>query len=123
RESTALTSVVNSITPPVLLLSGGLLPLSLAPGWLSGIASVNPFLYVVEAAREAFLGEYGTGTLWLGAAVAAGFAALGLIAGTRAFQRQINCPRPAASTGALRRSSSSWSEAAGTPPMVTGSRS
>ena len=88
-DENALAPVVNSVTMPVLLLSGVLLPLSLAPGWLSGIASVNPFLYVVEAAREAFLGEYGTGTLWLGPAVAAGFAALGLIAGTRAFQRQI----------------------------------
>lgn len=88
-DENALAPIVNSVTMPVLLLSGVLLPLSFAPAWLSGIASVNPFLYVVEATREAFLADYTAPALVLGTAVAVGFAALGLFAGTRAFQRQV----------------------------------
>jgi ABC-2 type transport system permease protein len=39
---------------PLLLLSGVLLPLTLAPDWLRGIAAANPLAYAVDASRAIF---------------------------------------------------------------------
>jgi len=36
-----------------MLLSGVLLPISLAPAWLQDVADFNPLLYAVEAAASA----------------------------------------------------------------------
>lgn len=49
--------VVHGINLPVLLLSGTLLPMSLAPTWLKVVAHFNPVYYVVEAARALALGN------------------------------------------------------------------
>ncbi len=46
-----LSPVVQAINLPVLLLSGMLLPMELAPKWLQVIAHFNPAYYVVEAGR------------------------------------------------------------------------
>ena len=49
--------VVHGINLPVLLLSGTLLPMSLAPTWLNIVAHFNPVFYVVEASRALALGN------------------------------------------------------------------
>lgn len=43
--------IVHGINLPVLLLSGTLLPMTLAPRWLNIMAHFNPVYYVVEASR------------------------------------------------------------------------
>ena len=43
----------------MLLLSGILLPLTFAPGWLQAIAEWNPFSWAVDAARALFAGDPG----------------------------------------------------------------
>ncbi len=52
--------LVHGIHLPILLLSGTLLPMSLAPGWLKTMAHFNPVYYVVEAARALALGHVAT---------------------------------------------------------------
>lgn len=49
--------VVHGINLPILLLSGTLLPMSLAPKWLNVVAHFNPVYYVVEAARSLAAGD------------------------------------------------------------------
>jgi ABC-2 type transport system permease protein len=49
--------LVHGINLPVLLLSGTLLPMSLAPNWLKMVAHFNPVYYVVEASRTLALGN------------------------------------------------------------------
>jgi len=49
--------VVHGINLPVLLLSGTLLPMTLAPSWLKIIAHFNPVYYVVEASRSLAFGN------------------------------------------------------------------
>lgn len=49
--------LVHGIHLPVLLLSGTLLPMSLAPAWLKTIAHFNPVYYVVEASRALAMGN------------------------------------------------------------------
>ena len=49
--------LVHGINLPVLLLSGTLLPMSLAPDWLKIVAHFNPVYYVVEASRALAVGN------------------------------------------------------------------
>lgn len=72
---------------PMLLLSGALLPMSAAPGWLNALSRLTPFRYLVEALRAAFAGHYASGTLAAGAGVAVVFTAVSLAVGTRTFLR------------------------------------
>ena len=54
----ALAPTMNTITLPISLLSGIILPLALAPLWLQYIAKVNPFSYGVDATRALFAGNF-----------------------------------------------------------------
>ncbi|GAA3876817.1 ABC transporter permease [Saccharothrix violaceirubra] len=49
--------VVNSVAVPVMLLSGVLLPMSFAPGWLDAASRLNPLRYVVDGVRALFDGR------------------------------------------------------------------
>ncbi len=53
-----LAPTLNTITLPVSLLSGIILPLALAPLWLQDLAKVNPFSYAVYATRDLFAGSF-----------------------------------------------------------------
>jgi ABC-2 type transport system permease protein len=59
RNEDALAPLLNTVTLPLLLLSGVLLPLSLAPGWLQAAALLNPLSHAVEAARALFNQQLG----------------------------------------------------------------
>jgi len=51
RNENTYASIIFTATLPILLLSGVLLPMGLAPQWLRNIAAANPLSYAVEAAR------------------------------------------------------------------------
>jgi ABC-2 type transport system permease protein len=51
KQIGSLAAVVSGLQLPLILLSGVLLPLSLGPAWLQGIAHINPMYYTVEASR------------------------------------------------------------------------
>jgi ABC-2 type transport system permease protein len=87
REDT-FAPLLNMVTVPVLLLSGILLPMSLAPGWLSALSRLNPFRYIVEAIRSAFLGEYATAEIAQGVVVALVLAVVSVSVGVRTFRRE-----------------------------------
>jgi ABC-2 type transport system permease protein len=79
--------VINSVNVPAMLLSGMLLPMSLAPTWLDVVSHFVPFRYLVEAVRAAFVGDYTDGTVALGAAVGVLLAAVSMTLGTHLFRR------------------------------------
>ena len=54
----ALAPTLNTITLPVSLLSGIILPLALAPLWLQDLAKIDPFSYAVNATRVLFAGNF-----------------------------------------------------------------
>jgi ABC-2 type transport system permease protein len=54
----ALAPTLNTITLPVSLLSGIILPLALAPMWLQDLSKINPFSYGVDAVRALFAGNF-----------------------------------------------------------------
>jgi ABC-2 type transport system permease protein len=53
-----LAPTLNTITLPISLLSGIILPLVLAPIWLQDVAMINPFSYAVNASRALFAGNF-----------------------------------------------------------------
>jgi ABC-2 type transport system permease protein len=57
KSEDTLAPTLNTITMPVSLLSGIILPLALAPIWLKDLAKINPISYTVDATRELFAGN------------------------------------------------------------------
>jgi ABC-2 type transport system permease protein len=90
RSEDAMAPLLNTVFLPIMLLSGMLLPLSLAPAWLQGVGHANPFYYAVEAARKAFQTPLQTGTVAGGLAVAAALAAVTVIWAARSFGRSVS---------------------------------
>ena len=88
KSEDALAPLLNMVSVPVLLLSGILLPMSLAPSWLRHLSQLNPFSYVVDGARAAFRGDFGDLSLTAGLVSASVMAVAGLAIATRTFQRE-----------------------------------
>jgi len=57
RDEDRLSPIVQGINLPILLLSGMLLPMELAPQWLQVLAHFNPAYYAVEAGRVLVAGH------------------------------------------------------------------
>ena len=55
KDENSLSSLLTTLTLPIMLLSGITLPLTLAPPVLRTVAALNPFSYAVSAARTLFL--------------------------------------------------------------------
>jgi ABC-2 type transport system permease protein len=79
--------VQQTLLFPLLLLSGILLPMELAPDWLKALSRLNPLTYIVEAERALFAGDVGSPSVIAGAGVALVMAAIGLTLGTRLMRR------------------------------------
>lgn len=88
KSEDALAPLLNMVSVPVLLLSGILLPMTLAPRWLLRLSQANPFSHVVDGARAAFRNDLGDSSLVIGLISAAALAILGLAVATRTFQRE-----------------------------------
>lgn len=81
--------IAFSITLPLLLLSGVLLPLSLAPTWLQDIAALNPMRYAVDAARAVFNSQPGDASVIKGFVVVGILAVVSVAAAVRSFARAL----------------------------------
>lgn len=77
---------INALTMPSMLLSGLMLPMSLAPGWLDALSHVMPFRYLVDAMRDAYVGSYATSSMAYGVLVAVGLTGIAVTVGTRVFR-------------------------------------
>jgi ABC-2 type transport system permease protein len=89
KSEDALAPLMNTVAQPVLLLSGILLPLTLAPGWLQGIADWNPFSWAVDGTRALFRGDLGSSDVWQGLVIMAVLAALSVAWAAREFARSV----------------------------------
>jgi ABC-2 type transport system permease protein len=89
RSEDSYAPLIFTSSLPILLLSGVLLPLGLAPQWLRNIAAVNPLSYAVDAARAVFLGHLDDPSVVKGVALMAVLAILAIFLGARAFGRAV----------------------------------
>ncbi|MER8059966.1 MULTISPECIES: ABC transporter permease [unclassified Streptomyces] len=78
--------LINAVSMPSMLLSGLMLPMSLAPTWLDVLSHLVPFRYLVDAVRDAYVGHYATAHMLYGVLVAVGFAVVSVTTGTRVFR-------------------------------------
>jgi ABC-2 type transport system permease protein len=89
KSEDALAPVMNTVAQPVLLLSGILLPLTFAPGWLRAISRWNPFSWAVDGTRALFRGDLGSSAVWQGLLIMAALAILAVVWAARLFARSV----------------------------------
>jgi ABC-2 type transport system permease protein len=89
RSEDALAPLMNGVAQPLLLLSGILLPLALAPVWLQRVADWNPFSWAVDASRALFAGDPGDGSVWKALAIIGVLTVLSLVWAARSFARSV----------------------------------
>src|SRR3954468_5552559 len=87
KSEDVLAPTINMVFLPVLLLSGILLPMSLAPTWLQWVAAFNPFSHAVNAMRALFAGEIANATVGFGIGLMLILCAISLYFAGRAFAR------------------------------------
>lgn len=87
QSEDAFAPVLTTVTLPLLLLSGVLLPLSLAPAWLRDVAAANPLSYAVDAARALFNDHLSDPSVPKGVAIMAALAAMAVVIAAQRFSR------------------------------------
>lgn len=88
KSENAFAPLINMFALPILLLSGILLPMTLAPGWLQTASDFNPIKHVVEGLRAVYRGEVFTQQTLVGFAIAILFVLIGAWFGARVFKAQ-----------------------------------
>ena len=89
KSEEAIAPITNSLFIPLMLLSGALLPMSLAPDWLRTLANANPLLHAVEGIRAVFRGSPGDPAVAVAIALFAILAAIGMWGAGRVFGRLV----------------------------------
>jgi len=89
RSEDALAPLMNTVAQPVLLLSGILLPLAFAPGWLKNVAKWNPFSWAVDGTRALFAGDLGNDRVWQALLIMVALTSLAVFWAAREFARSV----------------------------------
>jgi ABC-2 type transport system permease protein len=87
KDESALAATINTFTLPLMLLSGIILPLTLAPDLIRNIAKANPFAYAVDASRALINGNLSSSTIPEGFAVIAVLTMVTLYWAVRSFRQ------------------------------------
>lgn len=87
KDANSFAALLQTLITPVMVLSGILLPLTLAPPVLRTIGQFNPFAYAVVAARHLFLGNLTDVSVLQGFVLITGLMILALLWGVRSFKR------------------------------------
>jgi ABC-2 type transport system permease protein len=87
KDEGSLAAAVNLVTLPLLLLSGIMLPITLAPNILQNIAKFNPFTYAVDGSRALVDGHLGDLTVLQGFIFFGALAVLAVFWVTRSIRK------------------------------------
>jgi ABC-2 type transport system permease protein len=83
----ALGPILGLAGQPVMLVSGMLLPLTLAPLWMVDIARVNPFYWATNGMRDLFAGDLTAPAVWVSFVVVVALTVLAINWSLRLFTR------------------------------------
>jgi ABC-2 type transport system permease protein len=89
KSGDSFAPLIFTATLPLLLLSGVLLPLTLAPNWLRAIAAANPLSYAVDAARAVFNDHLSDVSVEKGVLITAVLAVFAVMIAVRSFGRAL----------------------------------
>ncbi len=84
-----LGQVINNVAQPLMLLSGTLLPIALAPLWLRRAADWNPYSWAVSGMRALFAGHAGDPVVWQSIVIMGGLVLVALSWSARVFARSV----------------------------------
>ncbi len=84
-----LGQIVNNVAQPLMLLSGTLLPLALAPLWLRRVAVWNPFSWAVTGMRALFAGHTTDPHVWQSIVIVGVLTLVALAWSARMFARSV----------------------------------
>ena len=87
QSEEALAPIAQAVSLPLLLLSGIMLPMALAPDWLQTLSTLNPLTHAVDAARALFNGLWADPQIIVGTVVMGALAVMSLVLASRAFAR------------------------------------
>ncbi len=88
KSENSLASILNGVSIPVLLLSGILLPMTLAPRWLQILSDFIPVTHIVDGVRALFKGEFVTVQTAWGVVWALVLFVAGVWIGTRTYRKE-----------------------------------
>jgi ABC-2 type transport system permease protein len=89
KDISGFAAIMQGINLPILLLSGVLLPLTLAPSWMVVIAHFNPLYYVVEANRLLAAGNIVNSTVGLAFLVMVALSIVTIWWATRVYRKAV----------------------------------
>ena len=89
KSEDSFAPLMFTATLPLLLLSGVLLPMTLAPVWLRDLALANPLAYAVDAGRALFLDHVGDVSVVKGLAIMAALALVAVVWAARSVGRAV----------------------------------
>lgn len=89
KSEDALAPMLNTLIQPIMLLSGILLPLYLAPIWLQRVADFNPFSWAVKGVRATFAGVPGDPSVWKALIIFIPLTVLTVFVSSRAFAKSV----------------------------------
>ncbi|MCW4355617.1 ABC transporter permease [Hoyosella sp. YIM 151337] len=87
KNAAAFWGLLTLVFTPVIVTSGVLLPITLAPDWLYAVSRLNPLSYAVDAQRALFASDVTNSAVPLGFTVIIGFALVSLAFGVRGMRR------------------------------------
>jgi ABC-2 type transport system permease protein len=89
KNVAALGPLINTVSQPLALLSGVLLPMAFAPLWLVSVAKANPFYWATEGVRKLFDGVVLDTTVGLSFLISVLGAGLCVVWATRMFAERV----------------------------------
>jgi ABC-2 type transport system permease protein len=89
RNEGALGPLINTVGQPLMLVSGVLLPLAVAPIWIQRIGDWNPFAWATDSMRAIFRGDLGDAVVWQGMLIIAVLAVATVFWSSRQFAKTV----------------------------------
>jgi ABC-2 type transport system permease protein len=88
-NAAALGPVLGTVSQPVMLLSGMLVPLTLAPLWMVQVARWNPFYWATNGMRALFAGQLGASSVWESLVIVLVLSVVAMTWSVRLFARSV----------------------------------
>lgn len=89
RSEDALAPLLQTVSQPILLTAGILLPLIFAPSWLKNVAKWNPFSWAVDGVRALFNGHTNVPVVWKALVILGVLTVLSVLWAARSFAKSV----------------------------------
>lgn len=85
KDAYAFWGIIGVVYTPIIVTSGALLPMEIAPDWLHAVSRVNPMAHVIDAERALFAGDLTNPAIPLALAITGALGVVASAIGVRAM--------------------------------------